>query len=221
MTPGSADADAAIPYSPADILGRASARLTLDLPADVFSRELLETGDHNLNRAKFSYIGPGKPAAVMVPVVARAEGATVLLTQRTNHLRAHPGQIAFPGGRMDPEDISPAAAAFREAHEEIGLTARHASAIGYLDPYQTGTGYRVIPLVAMVQTGFELIVNPDEVDATFEVPLAYLMQPDNQKLHHREIDGVMRSFHAVPFGERYIWGVTAGILRNFYEKLYR
>jgi 8-oxo-dGTP pyrophosphatase MutT (NUDIX family) len=220
MTQATTDATSTLIYSPADVLERTQSRLTLDLPEDVFSRDIPKTGDHNLNRAKFTYVGPGKPAAVMIPVIARPEGVTVLLTLRTSHLRAHPGQIAFPGGRMDPEDVSPAAAAFREAMEEIGLKADYATALGYLDAYQTGTGYRVIPLVAMVQPGFELIVNPDEVDATFEVPLEYLMQPDNQKLHHKEIDGVMRSFYAFPFGERYIWGVTAGILHNFYERLY-
>lgn len=162
-----------------------------------------------------------KPAAVLVPLVARAEAVTVLLTQRAAHLAQHPGQIAFPGGKVDPGDAGIVAAALREAREEIGIEAEHVEPLGFLDPYLSSTGYRIVPVVGRLQPDVPLLANPDEVDATFEVPLAFLMDPANHARHQREWRGTMRHFYAIPFGERYIWGVTAGIIRNLYERLSR
>jgi 8-oxo-dGTP pyrophosphatase MutT (NUDIX family) len=157
---------------------------------------------------------------VLIPVVDHPE-PTVLLTLRTSGLSTHAGQIAFPGGRIDPSDVSPLAAALREAEEEIGLEQSVIEPLGYLRPYLSGTGFRIVPTVARIAPGFALRINPKEVEDTFEVPLAFLMGPENHQQHSREWRGMMRTYYAMPFGERYIWGVTAGILRNLYERLYR
>ncbi|MDB5569556.1 MAG: hypothetical protein JWN93_739 [Hyphomicrobiales bacterium] len=205
-----------------DFEARARARLSLDLPDDVFHRPTLPRwGDHALTPDGFALAPPpGKPAAVLVPVVAREGGATLILTQRTSKMRAHAGQIAFPGGRMDPEDADPLATALREAHEEIALPAHRVTPLGYLDAYQTGTGYRIVPVVALVRPPFDLALCEDEVADAFEVPLDFLMQPDNHRRVEMERDGRVRQFYAMPFGDRNIWGATAGMLRNLYERLY-
>jgi 8-oxo-dGTP pyrophosphatase MutT (NUDIX family) len=161
---------------------------------------------------------PARPAAVLIALIAREE-LTVLLTQRSGDLKAHAGQISFPGGRVDPEDASPTAAALREAEEEIGLDRRYVEPLGFIDSYRTGTGYRVMPLVAFVQPGFSLQLNPGEVESAFEVPLRFLMDPSNHQKHTREWRGRERSFYAMPYGERYIWGATAGMLKNLYTRL--
>jgi 8-oxo-dGTP pyrophosphatase MutT (NUDIX family) len=158
------------------------------------------------------------PAAVLAPIVARPEGLSVLLTLRASHLRAHSGQIAFPGGRID-EGESPLAAALREAREEIGLDERFVEPLGWLDAHLTGTGFRIAPLVALVDPGFTPTVNVREVEEVFETPFAFLMDPANHRLHEREWQGRIRRFYAMPHEGRYIWGATAGILRNMYEKL--
>ncbi|MBX6426176.1 MAG: CoA pyrophosphatase [Variibacter sp.] len=178
-------------------------------------------GDHDLEPALrvIADMRPIRPAAVLIPVVDRPE-PTVLLTLRTHSLSNHAGQIAFPGGRIDPEDESPLAAALREAEEEIGLDRRLVEPLGYLDLYLSGTGYRILPTVARVSPDFQLRVNPAEVADVFEVPLAFVMGPENHQRHTREWRGMMRTYFAMPFGDRYIWGVTAGILRNLYERLY-
>lgn len=158
------------------------------------------------------------PAAVLVPIVARDE-MTILLTQRTAHLSRHAGQIAFPGGRVDPEDASPEAAALREATEEIGLDRRLVTPLGRLDTYRSGTGYAITPLVALVDPHMRLTLDPGEVEAAFEVPLSFLMTPDNLKVHSRQWQGAERHFYAIPYETHYIWGVTAGIIRNMQLKL--
>jgi 8-oxo-dGTP pyrophosphatase MutT (NUDIX family) len=200
----------------------ARANLGDEVPAALTDPDApLTTGDHNLEPAiqAIADMRPIRPAAVLIPVVDRPD-PTVLLTLRTESLSDHAGQIAFPGGRIDPGDVSPQAAALREAEEEIGLDHRYIEPLGYLDLYLSGTGYRIVPTVARVAPGFHLRINPAEVAATFEVPLAFVMGPENHQRHSREWRGMMRSYYAMPFGEHYIWGVTAGILRNLYERLY-
>jgi 8-oxo-dGTP pyrophosphatase MutT (NUDIX family) len=160
-----------------------------------------------------------RPAAVLLPIVKRPQGLTVLLTLRASDLRAHSGQVAFPGGKIDPGE-TPREAALREAREEIGLDERLVEPLGWLDPYFTGTGFRVAPLVALVEPSLALKVNRLEVDEVFETPFAFLMDPANHRLDEREWQGRRRQFYAMPHEGRYIWGATAGILRNLYEKLF-
>ncbi len=136
-----------------------------------------------------------RPAAVLVPVVARREAATVLLTQRAAHLRDHSGQIAFPGGKIDADDASPLAAALREAEEEIGLDRGFVRPLGYLEPYVTTSGFRIVPVVSLVDPGYALTINPREVDGAFEVPLSFLMTPANHETHQREWKGHMRRYY--------------------------
>ncbi|HET7715096.1 MAG TPA: CoA pyrophosphatase [Bauldia sp.] len=177
-------------------------------------------GDHVLNPGFVRGDAPYRDAAVLVPVVARDPAATLLLTLRTPHLASHAGQIAFPGGKIDPSDASPTDAALREAEEEIGLDRAFVTPVGTLDPYLTGSGYRIVPVVAMVDPAHRLTLNPDEVVNAFEVPLSFLMTPENHRRGSREFRGATRYFYEMPFGEHYIWGVTAGIIRGLYERVF-
>ena len=206
-----------------DVFDRARARLTLDVPPGLDDPAITPArGDHDVDPVMraIAEVRPIRPAAVLVPVIARAE-PTVLFTQRATHLPDHAGQVSFPGGKIDPGDVSPLAAALREAEEEIGLQRRFVDPIGYLDLYMTTLGYRIVPTMARVEPGFRLDLNRAEVDDVFEVPLAFLMAEENHKLQSREWKGMTRTVYAMPFGERQIWGVTAGILRNLYERIYR
>jgi 8-oxo-dGTP pyrophosphatase MutT (NUDIX family) len=204
-----------------DFFSRARVRLTLDVPTALNDHAASgRRGDLDLDPSLWERAGVAatRPAAVLIPVVDRPE-PTVLLTQRTE-LPSHPGQIAFPGGKIDPHDATPADAALREAEEEIGLARASIEPIGYLDLYLTFSGYRILPTVARVRPGYRLVLNAAEVADAFEVPLAFLMDAQNHALHSRDWKGVTRRYYAMPFGERYIWGVTAGILRNLYERIY-
>lgn len=162
------------------------------------------------------------PAAVLIPLVVR-DRLGLLLTQRTAHLSTHSGQIAFPGGKVDAEDRDATAAALREAHEEIGLSPSHVEVLGTLPQYVTGTQFFITPVVALVRPGFELQPNPDEVDDIFEVPLDFLMDPVHHRRQGFEWQGEMREWYAMPYRdgthERFIWGATAGMLRNLYRFL--
>jgi 8-oxo-dGTP pyrophosphatase MutT (NUDIX family) len=207
---------------PETFFDRARARLMLDMPPALNDPGVIpDKGDHELNlqmRALWA-VRPIRPAAVLVPVVDRAE-PTVLLTQRAAHLPQHPGQISFPGGKIEPSDETPLAAALREAREEVGLDARFVEPIGYLDLYMTTQGYRIVPAVARIAPDYRLTLNLAEVDEAFEVPLDFLMQPANHQKHSRDWEGIKRYYFAIPFEQRHIWGITAGILRNLYERIY-
>ena len=157
------------------------------------------------------------PAAVLIAAVPRQE-ITLLFTQRTEHLPAHPGQIAFPGGKTEKSDFDALATALREAQEEIGLDPALVEPLGVLDSYRTGTGFRITPVVALVDPRFELKLNQDEVADAFEVPFRFLMDKGNHQVHVRTIAGRERRFYAMPYEERFIWGATAGILRNMHER---
>ncbi|MFO1398952.1 MAG: CoA pyrophosphatase [Burkholderiales bacterium] len=156
--------------------------------------------------------GRATPAAVLVPLVNRPQGLTLLLTQRSADLPDHPGQISFPGGRMDPGDPSLVHAALREATEEVGLPAERVDVLGELAHYETVTGYRVTPVVGWVEPPFALLPDPSEVADVFEVPLAFVLDPANQQRHHRMLGALRRDYWAIPYGERYIWGATAAML---------
>lgn len=160
-----------------------------------------------------------KPAAVLIPIVKRSDELTVILTKRTEKLSSHSGQIAFAGGKIDEDDASPVSAALREAEEEIGLDSDCVEVLGMMPEYLSGSGYRITPVVALVNDDVELTANPDEVDYIFEVPLAFLMDSENHKVGSRMFNGKRRYYLEMPFGEHYIWGVTAGMIKIFQERL--
>ncbi len=159
------------------------------------------------------------PASVLVPIVAHAEGLTVLFTQRTSHLKAHSGQVSFPGGKAEPGDASPEFTALREAQEEIGLAPERVEILARLPDYLTRTGYRVSPIVGLLQPPLELIPDPIEVEEIFEVPLAFLLDPRNHVRRTRELKGQTVGYYEMPYGKRYIWGATAGMIVNLYRHL--
>jgi 8-oxo-dGTP pyrophosphatase MutT (NUDIX family) len=206
----------------ASFFDRASARLTLEVPPALTDPAAAGArGDLDLNPDMWVRAGvkATRPAAVLVPVIDRAE-PTVLLTQRNAELASHAGQVSFPGGKIDPSDASPVAAALREAREETGLAPTLIEPIGYLDLYLTFSGFRILPTVARVKPDFTLAINPRDVVETFEVPLAFLMTPENHQRKTRDWNGLQREYYAIPFENHYIWGITAGILRNLYDRVY-
>jgi 8-oxo-dGTP pyrophosphatase MutT (NUDIX family) len=159
------------------------------------------------------------PAAVLFPIVLRDAGQTVLLTQRTAHLRDHAGQISFPGGRVEDEDVSPVHTALRETEEEIGLARERIEILGFLPEYRTGTGFRVTPVVGLVKPPFALALDPFEVAEAFEVPLDFLLDPANHQEHSLHYRGALRHFFAMPYGDYFIWGATAGMIRSLTARL--
>lgn len=166
--------------------------------------------------------GDGLPlisAAVLFPIVLRDAGHTVLLTQRTAHLRDHAGQISFPGGRVENEDLSPIHTALRETEEEIGLSRDRIQIVGFLPEYRTGTGFRVTPVVGLVRPPFELQPDTFEVAEVFEVPLLFLLDPANHQRHSIHYHGALRHYFAMPYGDYFIWGATAGMIRSLTERL--
>jgi len=201
-------------FGKSDILSRTS-RLLREPPAT------WDASDDDMN-VKARMIPDGikpKPAAVLVPLVTHGDELRVLLTQRTAHLSKHAGQIAFPGGRRD-EGETPLQAALRETHEETGIDPIFVEPLGYLDGYLTVTGYLVNPVVALLRDGYTLAPHDHEVADIFEVPLAFLMTEANRETHSREWQGLTRRYYAYPFGDRYIWGATAGMIKNMGDRLY-
>jgi 8-oxo-dGTP pyrophosphatase MutT (NUDIX family) len=202
-------------FSFEDFLTRARARLHNAPPPE---QNTIGDAATDPSLAPFIVPGPPRPAAVLIGITEGAD-PTVILTQRTAALRAHAGQIAFPGGRIE-EGEGPVEAALREAREEVGLDPEAVAPVAFLDAYRTTTGYRVVPVLATVQPPASYAPDPAEVDEVFEVPLAFLMDPANHRTDSREWKGMMRRYHVIPFGSRYICGVTAGILKNLHARLY-
>jgi len=199
------------------IIERLQALAAEEIPTRGVPRGILR-GDHDLN--------PGMqaekdltPAAVLVPLVIRGDGLTTLFTQRTEHLLHHAGQISFPGGHAEPSDCTAEETALRETEEEVGLARAHITTIGRLNQYVTRTGFSITPVVALVTPPFDINPDADEVDAVFEVPLDFLLDPANHQRHSREFKGQIREFYAMPYEDYYIWGATAGMLVNLYEVL--
>ena len=172
--------------------------------------------DPGINRRQASI-----SAAVLVPLIERPDGMTVMLTQRNDQLRDHPGQISFPGGRMEPVDATPAATALRETQEEIGLPAQCVSVIGRLDRYVTRTGFDVTPIVGVVTPPFAIDVDAREVAEVFEVPLTFILDSANHKRESRRFAGRPRTYYSLRYADRYIWGATAGMLINLHQVLYK
>jgi len=194
----------------------------------VFNREWLATRlarhpavlpDHELPQ----FVHPPErkpiPAAVLVPVINRAQGPTLMFTQRTSHLHDHAGQISFPGGRVDQGDQSREATALREAEEETGLDRNRVEIVGRLPDYDIMTGFRVTPVVGWVEPPLELRLDPFEVEKVFEVPLQFFLNPANHQAHSKDVGGYRRHYYAMPYENYYIWGATAGMLRMLYHIL--
>jgi 8-oxo-dGTP pyrophosphatase MutT (NUDIX family) len=199
----------------ADRLRTLAGRIAQDTPAR-------SHGDHVLNPDFLARLNgsPLREAAVLIPVVDRREGAGLLLTKRAEKLRKHSGQISFPGGAIDPGDASPEAAAMREADEEIGLKPDMIETLARLPTYLAGTGFLITPVLALVRPDYSLAINEEEVEAAFEVPFAFVMDPDNYEPSSRVWQGREHFFYSITFEQHRIWGITAGILRVLYERLH-
>ena len=216
-------ADLAMRYDAAELRELARTRLHQAAPLEATDLTLAAPcGDDDLNAhlPPSAEEGPGRAAAVLVPLVRREAELAVLLTLRTDHLPSHGGQICFPGGKIEDDDIGPLDAALREAQEETGLDPRLVEPLGYLDIYQTRTGFRIVPVVGLVDPVARFTPAEAEVADVFEVPLRFLMDPANHLQESRMWRGVERRFYAMPYGERYIWGATAGMLKKLYDRLY-
>lgn len=194
----------------------AQPRLPQSSPGGV---EIPPRGDHDLNPDMYEPVENLTQAAVLVPIIERAEGLTVLLTKRTAHLHDHAGQVSFPGGRVDPGDNGPESTALRETEEEIGLAREHIRLVGQLDTYVTRTGFEISPLVGLIAPPFELKPDDFEVAEVFEVPLGFILDPASQQRESRMFKGALRHFYVFPYNDYYIWGATAGMLVNLTEVL--
>ena len=181
----------------------------------------LDYGDYKINPG-IDHVLEGmelKDAAVLIPVVENGDDARVIFTKRTSSLRKHSGQIAFPGGKLDPDE-TPEFAALREAEEEIGLARHFVDVIGHLPSIPVLSGFCITPVLATVRTGFSLVANPGEVEAVFDVPLSFLMDPENHTRESATFRNIERNYYVMPYQDRRIWGITAGIVRSIYERLY-
>jgi 8-oxo-dGTP pyrophosphatase MutT (NUDIX family) len=190
---------------------------------DPRSGQALGPSDWDLNpefKDDLAVMAPPRPAAVLVPIMLRPQ-LTVLFTQRAHDMPSHPGQISFPGGKLEDGDAGPIDCALREAREEIGLESARIEPLGFLDSYRTGTGFQISPVVAFVTPGFQPVLQTREVLEVFEVPLAFLMDEANHQKDSREWRGRRRSFYAMPYEGRYIWGATAGMLKNLHTRLFQ
>lgn len=195
-----------------------AARLRRIRPAVAARTGMVDRGDHDLNKGQAAPASL-RPASVLVPLVDRRPELTVLLTQRTADLPTHAGQISFPGGRRNEGDVDAIDTALRETEEEIGIGRRHISVLGTLDNYATGTGFIITPVVGIVSPPFEIRPDPREVADVFEVPLSFFLDPLNHELRSAIWAGRERNFYVMPYEDRYIWGATAGMLKNLYDVL--
>jgi 8-oxo-dGTP pyrophosphatase MutT (NUDIX family) len=204
-----------------ELLGPAALKARLQNPPQ-WEPEITDENRHVIAAdiiARRQAAGKVTRAAVLIPLLLKEDGLSVLLTQRTNHLRDHAGQISFPGGRMDPEDLSPDDTALRESQEEIGLDPKRVEIIGYLPQYLTVSGYSVTPVVGLVQPQAEYVLDEFEVADIFEVPLHFLLDPANHQVRLWQSEQGGRRFYSMPYENRFIWGATAGMLRNLYHLL--
>jgi len=186
--------------------------------ADLADNNQPEVSDYDLNDRNATH-HQLTPAAVLVPLVEYPQGISVLLIQRTEHLNNHAGQISFPGGKAEPGDKDPIATALRETQEEIGLADEHIQIIGLLDDYETVTKFRITPVVSMVEKGFNLVLDSFEVSEAFEVPLDFIFNPLNHQICNRSVNGIERYFYVFEYKDHYIWGATAGMLMNLYQRV--
>ena len=210
-------------YSPDWFREHAVPRLHAQVPAEAVDTALPALrSDADLNAdIAAGTMQETRQAAVLVGLLERDGELHVLLTQRSAQLPIHAGQIAFPGGKIDAEDAGPVECALRETREETGVSPEFVEPAGFLDVYQTGTGFRVVPVVGLLRTGFDLVPEPGEVAEIFDIPLAHFMEPSNHFRHSRVWQGRERQYYAMPYGDRYVWGATAGMLRNLHDRITR
>lgn len=178
-------------------------------------------GDHDLTpeaQAERRSEAELRPAAVLVPVLVRAGAPAILMTRRSEDLPSHAGQVSFPGGKVDDTDASPLDAALRETEEEVGIHRRFVEPLGFLDVYETGTGFAIKPVVGLVHPGYTITPEPGEVAEVFDVPLAFLLDPANHERHSAMWKGVKRTYYAMPYNDHYIWGATAGMVKNLADR---
>lgn len=210
-------------YTADELRWLAKSALRQEVPASAFDFSLpsgRSDFDLNPNYHEDLSVVP-RAAAVLIAVINHENGARVLLTRRPENMASHPGQVAFPGGKVEKSDANIVAAALREAQEEVGLDPSLVDIIGYLDTYQTGSGFRITPVVGLVPSSYQLVLDRREVDEAFEVPLEFLMTVENHQKHSRIWQGKNRAYYAMPYGDKFIWGATAGMLKNFYDRIYR